>query len=119
MSEPAAASVACPRCCGCGYEEACEDCWRDVVLVKRPGCYVCGGTGLTPCRFDPPHPHPGRPCSAVSEVPGAPCYHCDRPTPLDGSSCPHCWIPVSDNLADQKAMFADMGLSLTQGKSDV
>ena len=104
--------VSCPRCSGCGYEEECPDCWTNEILVKRPGCRVCGGSGKVPCKFD--HPHPEHPCSGESEKPGEPCFHCDQPIPLDGSHCPTCWTPVPDNLADQKAMFADMGLSLTK-----
>lgn len=112
----AAALVACPRCSGCG--DGCGDCLTEVVLVKRPGCRVCGGTGRVPCAFD--HPHPEHPCATATEAPGAPCNGCDEPTPLDGSLCPDCWQAVPDNLADQKAMFADMGLSLTkQGEPDV
>ena len=108
--------VDCPRCSGWGYGEGgrdgwCQDC-ADTIAAKRPNCWRCNGTGRVQCEVtpdvDPNEPHL---CSTLIEKNGATCCHCDKPTPPD-SGCLDCWTPIPDNLADQKAMFAGMDLSL-------
>lgn len=51
------------------------------------------------------------PCGGQLHVPGSPCQYCGKATPFDGNACPDCWTPIT-NLADVKALFADIGLSL-------
>ena len=103
--------VSCPRCGGCGYED-CADC-KPTMEAKRPGCWRCGGTGRVPCEITPeidpndPHPH-----GVLIPKNGAICDGCDKPTPPGDGGCTDCWTPIPDNLADQKAIFAEMGLSL-------
>lgn len=55
------------------------------------------------------------PCGQPSEPPGTPCRHCGKPVPMDGEPCPDCWLPFKGTpLADIKAMFADIGLSVSR-----
>ncbi len=71
------------------------------------------GASSAACDFGPPHT--SHPCpSKKPEAPGAPCRFCSAPVPLDGSPCPACWIPVSTNHADAKALLALGGFDITQ-----
>jgi hypothetical protein len=64
-----------------------------------PGCgYASGHLSEHPCG----QPH----------VPGSPCKYCRKATPLDGSACPDCWMPIPGNFADAKALLAKGGLSV-------
>lgn len=63
------------------------------------------------CEYEPGHLDK-HPCGRHVELPGSPCRFCEKAVPLDGSACPDCWIPVPDNLADAKALFARIGLDL-------
>lgn len=103
--------VACPRCSGCGYDD-CADC-RPEIEAKRPGCWKCSGTGKVQCEIEPA-PHPSCPHATRIPTNGETCPHCDKPTPPGDGGCTSCWTPVPDNLADQKAMFASAGFSLTK-----
>lgn len=107
MKPPCDYDVSCPRCGGCGFED-CEDC--EPTRAKRSDCWRCGGMGRVRCEqaagHDTPH---GTHVEKAGEV----CSGCDQLI-TDPEGCSACWQPVPDNLADQKAMFAEMGLSLTR-----
>lgn len=96
-------STMCMRCSGCGDSRCCAS----IIAEKRPGCRVCGGTGVALCDR-PMGLHPDHGHGSAVEDPGELCTYCDQPTPLDGSSCQTCWRPVG-NLADSKALFARDG----------
>jgi hypothetical protein len=64
---------------------------------------------LTPGCGWPPHDPAAHPCGQP-HVPGSPCVYCGTPTPADGGPCPDCWTPIT--IADAKAIFAEVGLSV-------
>lgn len=66
--------------------------------VPEPVC-------VFPAGHDAEHP-----CSTRRELPGEPCRFCGGT--LVKVPCPACWTPVPENVADQKALFARIGLSL-------
>ena len=51
------------------------------------------------------------PCRGHLERQGGPCHFCGAS--FTGDSCPACWTDLADlSFADQKALFADIDLSL-------
>lgn len=67
------------------------------------------GTREPVCIYNAGHDEE-HPCSVRQERVGEPCRYCG--TQLAQLPCPDCWTPVPDNLADQKALFARVGLSV-------
>jgi hypothetical protein len=68
----------------------------DHTLDLRPERAVIMSAALADCEFD--HPHPGQPCALRNEEPGTPCRFCGDPVPMDGSSCPKCWQPITTEM---------------------
>lgn len=62
------------------------------------------------CAFDVGHDG-DHPCSTAPEQVGDPCHFCGGR--LTAVPCAECWMPVPADLADQKALFAGIGLSVT------
>ena len=104
----------CMRCGGCGYGDYpvdhpyhCADCAEYVIAVKRPGCRLCGGTGIMACTIN--HVHGAEtPCGLGIEKDGELCHQCDLPVEGDDGCQRGCWQPIN-TIADGKAVFADLG----------
>lgn len=114
----------CPRCTGCGYGEYtpddpdyCASCANDVIAVRRPGCRVCGGTGIRRCLIEHEHGADGTPCGNPIEKNGELCYHCDLPVEGDNGCQRGCWTPI-ETIADGRAVFAELGFDTEIRRND-
>jgi len=69
------------------------------------------------CNLDPKctwpqHDASAHPCGKM-HIPGSPCDYCGKPTPLDSSPCPDCWISLDTMpFADIRAIFFASDLSI-------
>jgi hypothetical protein len=89
-------------------------CWQEVKPDK-----FCGKA--RPCADHPDWVPPGiygeptdvKPGEIGCPSPGDRCSECGERLPIDLACRPCGWRPIPVALADQKAMFAEMGLSLT------
>lgn len=59
------------------------------------------------CEFEDGHDSP---CPSIRpEAPGSPCRQCRQRVPLDGSPCPTCWEPATQEDVDALYLEAWLG----------